>query len=91
MFILVCFDVSQSRVRRRLVRALLEHGWRIQYSVFEIRLRRGEFTRLQQKIDKLLQPGDRVHYYPLCGKDIGQRKADGKGTIAWHCDWLIVS
>jgi CRISPR-associated protein Cas2 len=39
-YYLVCFDIKDHRYRRRLARLLEGYGERVQYSVFELALRR---------------------------------------------------
>ncbi|MBD1389283.1 CRISPR-associated endonuclease Cas2 [Neiella sp. HB171785] len=90
MFVVICFDVSRQQVRRRLTKLLQQYGWRVQYSVFEVHLRRSQFNQLQQSTEKILEPGDRVVFYPLCGKDIGARKSDGCGQITWAHQWYVI-
>ncbi len=73
MFAVVCFDISCNKRRQRVVKILQQHGWRIQQSVFEVRLRAEQFSTLKKRIQKAIKKRDRVHYYPLCGKDISSR------------------
>ncbi len=90
MFAVVCFDICSDKRRRRVVKILNEHGWRIQHSVFEVRLRPEGFSKLKKRLQRVIKKRDRVHYYPLCGKDIATRMTDGKTEIHWHDDWFFV-
>jgi len=63
---LVCFDISEDKIRRRIGLLLERYGERIQYSVFEIVVRRNsELDKLKEKIDELLEPGDDLRFYFL--------------------------
>ena len=63
---LVCFDISEDKVRRRVGNYLERYGDRVQYSVFEIAVNRAEeLNRLKQQIKDLLEPGDDVRFYYL--------------------------
>ncbi|MDD3661800.1 MAG: CRISPR-associated endonuclease Cas2 [Candidatus Dojkabacteria bacterium] len=42
----VCYDISQSKRRTRLSKALEEFGERVQYSVFEFKLTKAQHIRL---------------------------------------------
>ncbi len=83
MIWLVSFDISDDKRRRRAVKVILGYGERVQYSVFECLLRRKELRHLQRKMNKIIEPTDRVLYYPLCGKDVLTRYADGEGKVYW--------
>ncbi|WP_217536135.1 CRISPR-associated endonuclease Cas2 [Vibrio metschnikovii] len=90
MHLLICFDISDDKRRRKVVKELLAHGQRVQHSVFEARLTESAAHKLVTKIGKLITDQDRVHYVPLCGKDLGARMADGIGKV-WHfADYRVV-
>lgn len=64
---LVCFDISDDRVRDRLGRLLLRHGYRVQESVFEIALGSpAQFERLREHMLELLEDEREVRFYRLC-------------------------
>ncbi len=61
------YDISNNRVRARVVRLLKEHGQRVQKSVFEGFLDAGELDELWQRLRKTLKSeDDAVVFYPLC-------------------------
>ena len=68
MFYLVCYDISDNRVRYRVVKALKGFGSRVQKSVFECPdLTEKQLLDLQDKMDALIDHGtDSVHYFRLC-------------------------
>ncbi len=67
MFIVVCYDVSDDKRRRKLHQKLKNFGEPVQYSVFECLLNDGQFQRLKQIIAHLVDPQeDKVRYYNLC-------------------------
>lgn len=63
----VCYDVADDRRRRRIERALLGLGVRVQHSVFECRLGYAEarfhLGRLAAELDA---ETDSLRAYPLC-------------------------
>lgn len=83
MLWLISFDISDDKHRRRAVKVLEGYGHRTQYSVFECLVKRPQLRRIQQKLERLIEPHDKVLYYPLCGKDALCRYADGAGTVYW--------
>jgi len=66
---LVCFDISDDRVRNRVGKALLRHGQRVQESVFEIALKNSsEWEKLRDKLKKMLNGENELRFYRLCLK-----------------------
>lgn len=68
MLYLICFDISEDRVRYRVVKALKGYGRRVQKSVFECpNLSEHRLLLLQKKMESLIDHGsDSVRFYRLC-------------------------
>ena len=64
--LLIAYDVSCSRVRYRIVRLLENIGIRIQYSVFECRVSTGDYFKLKENLESLIETTDRINYFSLC-------------------------
>ncbi len=84
-FVVVSYDIPDDRRRGKVCRLLKDFGERVQYSVFECRLRPRELARLQERLRPLLVPKeDDVRFYRLC--EACRRKAE-----AWSAkqrrDW----
>ncbi len=64
---LVAYDISSSKVRKKVSRLLTEYGYRIQLSVFYIPdITEGELNTLYMNIKRLVNPRkDRVYFYPV--------------------------
>ena len=64
---LVCFDVSEDKVRATLVKTLLKYGRRIQYSIFELDLRPPEYKKFEIDLKKvpLNKNTDKCFIYPM--------------------------
>lgn len=66
---LVCFDIEDDGIRRRLGRILLEYGERVQRSVFEVALRSdAEYLRLRQRLEQAAGDETDIRFYCLCAK-----------------------
>jgi CRISPR-associated protein Cas2 len=66
-FIVVAYDISDDRRRRRLHERLLAFGTPVQYSVFECRLDSAGLEKMRAAVNKIIRPRlDRVRYYRLC-------------------------
>ncbi|WP_036566871.1 CRISPR-associated endonuclease Cas2 [Oceanospirillum beijerinckii] len=67
---LVCFDIENDKIRRKLGNALLACGRRVQYSVFEIRvLTDSQLAELKSKLTEIMEasenPDDDIRFYYL--------------------------
>lgn len=61
------YDITDDRRRAAMSRILEGAGERVQYSVFECRLRPTGLNRLlQELVPLLLDEGDSLRCYPLC-------------------------
>jgi CRISPR-associated protein Cas2 len=65
-FLVVAYDIVSDRRRARLVKVLSGYGVRVNYSVFECRLRAAAIRELKGKIAKIVTRDDSVLFYELC-------------------------
>lgn len=65
---LVCFDISDDDLRRRIGNLLLGYGERVQRSVFEVAVRdQTDLEALRTELLALVEPGDQdIRLYRLC-------------------------
>ncbi|MCB1584513.1 MAG: CRISPR-associated endonuclease Cas2 [Xanthomonadales bacterium] len=91
MYLLVFYDICDKKRLYRVAKLLLEYGIRIQYSVFEMKIKQKDLRTLQKQIAHIINAEDKVHYYPLCIKDLKKRKADGQASVYFIPDYAIVS
>ncbi|MCI5167833.1 MAG: CRISPR-associated endonuclease Cas2 [Candidatus Electrothrix sp. GM3_4] len=63
---MIAYDISEDRIRYRVAKILENYGTRVQYSVFECRLREQEGRLLREQLLDLLEQGDSLRWYPLC-------------------------
>ncbi|MCY4072795.1 MAG: CRISPR-associated endonuclease Cas2 [Chloroflexi bacterium] len=68
MLVVVSYDVPENRRRGRIARALQDFGGeRVQLSVFECHLTPRNWTRLRERLNKIINPDeDSVRLYRLC-------------------------
>lgn len=67
---LVCFDIENDRIRRRIGNALLAYGQRVQYSVFELGFKNErQLIELKQQLAEIMQDSktssDDIRFYYL--------------------------
>ncbi|MBF0243438.1 MAG: CRISPR-associated endonuclease Cas2 [Desulfamplus sp.] len=82
MFVLVCFDIVDNRVRYRVVKTLKGYGVRVQKSVFECaNITEHKFLKMVSRIDELIDhTEDTVRYYKLCALCIKAVEVSGVGS-----------
>ncbi len=92
MFYLVCFDISDDKIRYRVVKALKGYGVRVQKSVFECSsLTEKGFLRLKNHLEGLIdETTDSVRYYRLCSKCVKEVEYSGIGTVPESEDFKVV-
>ncbi len=63
----VCFDISDDRIRDRLGKRLLRYGDRVQKSVFEVGVKNNtELEEMRRELRKIAQDDDNIRFYRLC-------------------------
>ena len=87
---LVCFDITDNKARREVVKLLLAAGVRVQYSMYEIKLSPPDFKALSEAIDDWIDATDRVHYVPLNPTDRANRRAFGVGPLVTFQDFWVL-
>lgn len=90
MLVLIAFDITDDKQRRKVVKELEGIGERIQYSVFEAQLTKSQLRKLQKTLLKHIAATDRINYYPLCAKDIKSRSAAGAGVVHWPDTFIVL-
>jgi len=82
MRIVVVFDVSDDRKRAALSKLLLDHGSRVQKSVFEIAdLSHADYLRLRSDAEGIVdRETDSLRYYRLCSACTKRIEHAGSGV-----------
>lgn len=63
---MICYDISDHKIRRNVSKTLLNYGTRVQYSIFECRLDSTQFIELRESLIELIEAHDKLRWYPLC-------------------------
>ena len=91
MMIVVSYDIPDDRRRTRLAHALKDFGKRVQYSVFECRLKDDQLDRLRTRIETLIDTKeDRVRLYRLCQECTGKVEIRGTGELTSDPDVYLL-
>jgi CRISPR-associated protein Cas2 len=91
MMIVVSYDIPDDRRRTRLAHALKDFGKRVQYSVFECRLKDDQLDRLRTRIEALIDTKeDRVRLYRLCQDCTAKVEIQGTGELTSDPDVYLL-
>jgi len=92
MVYLICFDISDNRVRYRAVKALKGVGVRIQKSVFLCpKLSEKQFLDLKDRLEAVIDhAGDTVHYVRICRACLKEMEWSGQGGLPSGAPFLVV-
>jgi len=91
MLHVVCYDISDDRVRDRMSERLLDFGVRIQDSVFECLLDEELYARMLSQIEKIpLAKTDRVRIYRLCSRCVEAVRIYGPGEVTRDPEFYLV-
>ena len=67
LFVVVAYDIAQTKNRNKVVDLLLQYGKRMNLSVFECMLTAVQLKKLKDDVHKFINPKkDQVIYYTLC-------------------------
>ncbi len=92
MFYIICYDISDNRIRYRVVKALKGYGTRVQKSVFECPgLTEKQLLDLQEKLAGYIDHGaDSVHYFRLCRSCVREVEWSGQGQKPFTDSFKII-
>ncbi|MCW5907204.1 MAG: CRISPR-associated endonuclease Cas2 [Chitinophagales bacterium] len=66
-FVVICYDVTKTKLRKKVADELEKYGERANYSVFECMLTQGQLILLKEKLETIIDKRtDTILYYPLC-------------------------
>jgi len=69
-FLVVSYDIPSNRRRYKVMKTMEGFGTRVQYSVFECRLKPREIDDLRKRLKKLIGKEDSVRLYFLGAEDV---------------------
>ncbi len=82
MHVVITYDISDDKRRTKIHKALKSYGQWMQFSVFECTLTVAEYTRLRNRLNKLIRPEeDSIRFYFLCACCQGKVERIGGETV----------
>jgi len=65
MYLLITYDISSDKKRRKIDKLLSSYGVRVNYSVFEVDIKRHQLPKLREKLTAQMDERDSVRLYFL--------------------------
>ena len=88
--IVMCYDIADNRLRRRVAATLEERMVRVQKSVFEARMNLPVARALFNEVDMLLDEGDSLRMYVLTAAGLARSVASGGAPIPEDGGWWLL-
>ncbi|MCP4424261.1 MAG: CRISPR-associated endonuclease Cas2 [Chloroflexi bacterium] len=80
-FLVISYDISNNKNRLKVMKALEDHGKRVQFSVFECILTPRQIEQLQNRLKSRVSKLDSVRFYYVNADDVNRIEVLGKGGI----------
>lgn len=71
-FLIVSYDIPSNRRRYKVMKTLEGFGIRVQYSVFECRLKPRQVDDLRKRVLKVIAPEDSIRLYFISADDVNR-------------------
>ena len=88
--IVMCYDIADARLRRRVAAKLEARMVRVQRSVFEARMHLSAARALFGEIDMLLDDGDSLRMYVLTAAGLKRSTASGGAPLPEDGGWWLL-
>jgi len=80
-FLVVSYDIPSDRRRLKVMKTLEGFGTRVQYSVFECRLKPAEIADLRKQLKRLANKQDSLRLYFIGAEDVSRIEIIGSGQV----------
>jgi CRISPR-associated protein Cas2 len=91
MFVVVSYDITDDKRRRKVMKVVEGFGERVQYSVFECHLQPRDVVRLHHRLSRLINPGeDDIRFYVLCQTCVAHILVLGKAQVTAEMAYRVV-
>lgn len=79
---IVAYDIADPKRLYRVAKIIKDYGFRVQKSIFEVKLNNKKFLEMKARIESEIQMDeDGVKYFPLCEKCAGTLENIGNGIF----------
>ena len=80
-YVVISYDISDDRTRRRVANLLMDYGKRVQYSVFECRVDEKTLDKIIASLKPFAEGNDSIRFYPICGACLKNVVLLGRGEL----------
>ena len=80
-YVVISYDISDDRTRRRVANVLADYGKRVQYSVFECRVDAKTLDRIIALLKPFAEGNDSIRLYQLCDACVKKVVLLGSGEL----------
>lgn len=82
MNMIVAYDIANPRRLNRVAKIIKDYGFRVQKSIFEVRVDERRFREMKSRIENEIEfAEDGVKFFPLCEKCAGTLENIGNGIF----------
>lgn len=90
-FYIITYDIPDDRRRKKIADLLEGYGSRVQYSVFECVLSKGQYEELKKRLGKIFKTGeDSLRFYPLSTHTFSQVEIWGEPPLTLPATSTII-
>jgi len=90
-FLVVSYDISDDRRRRKVMKAMEDFGARVQFSVFECRLLPSEIEKLKRRLRPYVHTAqDSIRFYFIGAEDVGRIQVMGGGKVTEDRQFFVI-
>lgn len=87
----ICFDITDDKKRRRVVKILEGAGIRVQKSVFECWLTDTQSQNIKSRLEAEIDlTNDSIRTYLLCDNCLKKIEITGKGIFTEHTEVIVI-
>jgi CRISPR-associated protein Cas2 len=81
VFVVISYDISDDGIRKKVANILLDHGVRVQYSVFECLVDAKTLDKLIDMLSPLIEESDSIRVYQICEACLKKMVLLGSGDV----------
>ena len=81
VFVVISYDISDDGLRKKVANILLDHGVRVQYSMFECLVDAKTLDKLIVMLSPLIEGSDSIRVYQICEACLKKMVLLGSGEV----------
>ena len=89
-FVVISYDISDDGTRTKVANLLLDHGTRVQYSVFELLIDEKRLDELVERLKPFPECSDSIRIYQICEGCLKKAILIGRGEFEREVTFHVV-